>query len=61
MKNNATFDVIVIGLGIMGASATMQLAKSGKRVLAIDARAPSHCEWVLPHRRANIQASVLGG
>ena len=41
MKNN-TFDCIVIGLGAMGSAALYQLARSGARVLGIDAYAPPH-------------------
>ncbi|MFN0305301.1 MAG: N-methyl-L-tryptophan oxidase [Burkholderiales bacterium] len=36
------FDVIVVGLGAMGASAAMQLATRGHSVLGIDAHAPPH-------------------
>lgn len=37
-----TSDVIVIGLGAVGAAATYQLAKSGARVLGLDRYAPPH-------------------
>lgn len=37
-----TYDVIVLGLGAMGAAATYQLAKRGARVLGIDRYAPPH-------------------
>jgi glycine/D-amino acid oxidase-like deaminating enzyme len=37
-----SFDVIVIGLGAMGAAATYQLAKAGARVLGLDRFAPPH-------------------
>ena len=37
-----TFDVIVIGLGAVGAATTYQLAKSGARVLGLDRYAPPH-------------------
>ena len=36
------YDVIVIGLGAMGAAATYQLAKAGVTVLGIDRYAPPH-------------------
>ncbi|MFM9883537.1 MAG: N-methyl-L-tryptophan oxidase [Burkholderiales bacterium] len=36
------FDVIVVGLGAMGSSAAMQLAKRGQTVLGLDAHAPPH-------------------
>lgn len=36
------FDVIVVGLGTMGASATLQLALRGQRVLGFDAHHPPH-------------------
>ncbi len=36
------FDVIVVGLGAMGASATMQLALRGRSVLGLDVHAPPH-------------------
>ena len=35
-------DVIVVGLGAMGASAAMQLAMRGRSVLGLDARVPPH-------------------
>lgn len=34
---SSNYDVIVIGAGLMGASISLELARSGKRVLAIDA------------------------
>ena len=39
-----SYDVIVLGLGAMGASATYQLAKRGARVLGIDQYAPPHAK-----------------
>ncbi len=36
------YDVIVIGLGAMGASAAMQLAERGRSVLGLDAHEPPH-------------------
>jgi sarcosine oxidase len=36
------YDVIVLGLGAMGAAATYQLAKRGARVLGIDRYSPPH-------------------
>lgn len=36
------FDVIVLGLGAMGAAATLQLARRGARVLGIDQYSPPH-------------------
>lgn len=39
---NTSNDVIVIGLGAVGAAATYQLAKAGARVLGIDRYAPPH-------------------
>jgi sarcosine oxidase len=36
MTASTSFDVIVIGLGVMGASAARELARRGKRVLALD-------------------------
>ncbi|CAM3387367.1 sarcosine oxidase [Pseudomonas gessardii] len=41
MKNY--YDVIVVGLGIFGASALWRLASKGKRVLGVDAGGPTHC------------------
>lgn len=41
MKSN--YDVIVVGLGIFGASALWRLASKGKRVLGVDASGPTHC------------------
>jgi monomeric sarcosine oxidase len=37
-----TFDVVVIGLGIMGSAAAYSLAKRGVRILGIDANPPHH-------------------
>lgn len=37
------YDVIVVGLGIFGASALWRLASKGKRVLGVDAGGPTHC------------------
>jgi sarcosine oxidase len=37
-----SFDVIVIGLGAVGAATAYQLAKSGARVLGLDRYAPPH-------------------
>jgi sarcosine oxidase len=39
---DATFDVIVVGLGAMGSAATYHLAKRGTRVLGIDMFRPGH-------------------
>jgi sarcosine oxidase len=39
---NTSYDVIVIGLGAVGAATTYQLAKRGARVLGIDRYAPPH-------------------
>ena len=39
---DTSFDVIVIGLGAVGAATTYQLAKAGARVLGIDRYAPPH-------------------
>ncbi|HTB37956.1 MAG TPA: FAD-dependent oxidoreductase, partial [Reyranella sp.] len=36
------YDVIVLGLGAMGAAATYQLARRGARVLGIDRYSPPH-------------------
>jgi sarcosine oxidase len=36
------FDVIVLGLGAMGASATYQLARHGAKVLGLDQHSPPH-------------------
>ncbi len=36
------YDVVVLGLGAMGAAATYQLARRGARVLAIDRYSPPH-------------------
>jgi sarcosine oxidase len=38
----SSFDVIVVGLGAMGAATTYQLAKSGARVLGLDRFDPPH-------------------
>jgi sarcosine oxidase len=38
----AEFDVIVIGLGAMGAAAALQLARRGQRVLGIEQFTPAH-------------------
>lgn len=37
-----TFDVVVLGLGVMGASAVHQLAGRGVRVLGLDANQRGH-------------------
>jgi len=43
MKSNPKpYDVIIVGLGAMGAAALYQLALAGKRVLGIDQFAPPH-------------------
>lgn len=42
MSKSQKFDVIVVGLGAMGASTLYQLAKSGANVLGIDQYAPPH-------------------
>jgi sarcosine oxidase len=39
---DASFDVIVIGLGAFGAATTYQLARTGARVLGLDRYAPPH-------------------
>jgi sarcosine oxidase len=39
---NKTFDVIIVGLGAMGAATTYQLAKRGVKVLGIDQFTPPH-------------------
>src|SRR2546423_10824898 len=36
------FDVVVVGLGTMGAAAVYQLARRGKRVIGIDRFEPGH-------------------
>lgn len=41
-KTPAPFDVIVIGLGAMGAATAWQLARRGVRVLGLDSYAPPH-------------------
>jgi len=38
------YDVIVLGLGAMGAATTLQLARRGVRVLGIDQYAPPHAQ-----------------
>ena len=38
----AAYDVVVLGLGAMGAAATYQSAKRGARVLGIDRYSPPH-------------------
>ena len=40
---NRSYDVIVIGLGIMGAAALWRVASKCTRSLGIDASGPSHC------------------
>ena len=40
---NNSYDVIVIGLGIMGAAALWRVAPKCARVLGVDAFGPSHC------------------
>lgn len=37
------YDVVVIGLGIMGSAAIWALAKAGVRVLGVDPGGPTHC------------------
>ena len=37
-----TYDVVVVGLGIMGSAAAYSLAKRGVRVLGVDANPPHH-------------------
>jgi len=39
---DTSYDVIVIGLGAVGAATTYQLAKAGARVLGVDRYAPPH-------------------
>ena len=39
---NSSYDVIVVGLGAMGAATTYQLARRGARVVGIDRYAPPH-------------------
>lgn len=42
MINDAKYDAVVIGLGIMGSATLFHLAKSGLKVLGIEARGPTH-------------------
>lgn len=42
MKHNASFDVIVIGLGATGSATAYHLAKRGVRVLGLDRFTPPH-------------------
>jgi sarcosine oxidase len=42
LRVNQKFDVIIVGLGAMGASAAYQLAKRGAKVLGIDRFSPPH-------------------
>jgi sarcosine oxidase len=39
---NATYDVIVVGLGAMGSAAAQQIARRGHRVLGLDSFEPGH-------------------
>jgi len=41
-RDDAVYDVIVIGLGAMGSAAAYHLARRGARVLGLDAHAPGH-------------------
>ncbi|MGF1471031.1 MAG: N-methyl-L-tryptophan oxidase [Rubrobacteraceae bacterium] len=47
------YDVIVIGLGGMGSSASYQLARRGKKVLGLERYNPPH-EWGSSHGRSRI-------
>ncbi|GIJ28756.1 N-methyltryptophan oxidase [Micromonospora qiuiae] len=38
-----TYDVVVVGLGIMGASALFHLSRRGAKVLGVEAHGPLHC------------------
>lgn len=48
--NDRSFDVIVIGLGIMGAASCAQLARRGRRVLGLE-------QFDIPHERGSSHGS----
>jgi sarcosine oxidase len=54
-----TYDVIVLGLGAMGAAATYQLARRGAKVLGIDQYAPPH-EFGSSHGETRITRIACG-
>lgn len=56
---DSTFDVIVLGLGAMGAATLYQLAKRGVRVAGIDRYAPPH-ELGSSHGATRITRQAVG-
>lgn len=56
---SAPYDVIVVGLGAMGAAALYQLAKRGKRVLGIDRFVPPHA-FGSSHGESRITRLAIG-
>lgn len=57
--NSKTYDVIVVGLGAVGAATLYQLSLSGKRVLGIDQYSPPHI-WGSSHGETRITRQAIG-
>ena len=54
-----TYDIIVIGLGAMGAAILLQLARRGQRVLGLDRWDPPHA-WGSTHGDTRITRCAIG-
>ena len=54
-----TYDVIVVGLGAVGAATLLQLARRGQRVLGIDRWDPPH-SWGSTHGETRITRVAIG-
>lgn len=59
VTSSKTYDIAVIGLGAMGASALWHLSKSGKKVLGIDQFSPPH-EMGSSHGETRITRLAVG-
>ena len=44
-----TYDIVVLGLGVMGSAAALSLAKRGVSVLGVDAHGPHHAGSLQQH------------
>jgi glycine/D-amino acid oxidase-like deaminating enzyme len=53
-----SFDVIVVGLGVMGAASAYQLTKCGVKMLGIDRFAPSHQFAASARHRRTVPAGM---